>query len=289
MTDFNQRELTSDEKAAIVSNFIINSPPGEFAEVLEDVREIVNDDQLVDDKVSRVFPTYTKDQLTPAKINGSEYPVILSEYNDLGTRFADPRSRQSFEYDHISHETKNLQLWEPDEKAEPWRAALELEWTRYCLEHYPEGASSVFSSFQDDSITLNACIEGHQFQSKKFWNGRWRSIWSLTFKPTANKKVDLTGVIKLHVHYYEDGNVQLVSSKDYSLQVNISTEEQTAKSIVEAVMQAENYYQRAISENYQTMSDTTFKALRRPLPVIRSKIEWSKIMSYKIGSELKQQ
>lgn len=209
--------------ADMVSSFLLHAPPGEFAEVLDAVKGIVTDDQLVDEQVSKVLPRYTKNQLTPVKLEGSEHAVILSSYNEIANdRFVDPRIKKSFAYNHLTGVASDIAEWQSDSIAEPWRSALEQDWTNYSKEHYHEGAGSVFSSCKDDVITLNACLEGHQFQPKKFWNGRWRSVWSLSFKPSDNEPVELKGLIRLHVHYYEDGNVQLVSSRHCDQAINIT-------------------------------------------------------------------
>ena len=42
-------------------------------------------------------------------------------------------------------------------------------------------------------------------------NGRWRSVWTIR---EDGGQVEVTGILKVQVHYYEDGNVQLVSSKE---------------------------------------------------------------------------
>ncbi|GAB1602398.1 F-actin-capping protein subunit alpha-2-like [Argonauta hians] len=96
-------------------------------------------------------------------------------------------------------------------------------------------------------------------------NGYWESQWTLTFNENGGNAV-LIGVLKVQVGYYEDGNMRLVCSKDVNLTLPVT---------------------KAISENYQTMSTTTFKGLRRKLPANCCKIDWNNLISYKISRELK--
>lgn len=93
----------------------------------------------------------------------------------------------------------------------------------------------------------------------------------------------LTGSLKLQIHYYENGNVQLNTSSvstELPLPSTISasaTASQKAKAIIQTIKKYETDYQLGIEVTYETLNERAFKNLRRQLPVTRQKVDWDKV------------
>jgi len=279
--------LSPNEKARIASNLLMLAPPCEFNEVFTDVRILVNDDDLLKEKVTPTFALYNKEQFHQVKLPDKNYRVLITRHGDMGNdRFLDPRSQITFHFDHLKRLASDISPADIEHKdLEPTRKAIEQKAIDYVDQHYRNGALTIYSKIKDNQPLIIICIESHY--SKSFATARWRSEWTIHCKKSSdNSDIDVKGTIKIQSHLFEEGNVQLLASKEIEFTNKNSSPEQLAKEVFEKILNNESTYQEAIGENLKNISNTTFKSLRRQLPVTHNKIDWNKIVGYKIGSEL---
>jgi len=278
-------QITDEEKATIVHGFINHAPPGEVDDVIRDSRILLNDDNTFKDGIVEALSKYQQSQFMPVNVD-DENSVLLTThgYQDNG-RFIDPSSGKSFRYDFSKKSCVDIEDGGVDNgDAESWRKEIDTAIREYVKEYYPAGVSTVYGKSEDGNILITACIEDHKYSPENFWNGKWRSEWKVTI---SGNSATVAGVLKTQVHYYEDGNVQLVSQKECKDEItSVSNEKQLAESVRKLVEKFEHEYQSGVFDNYNNMSTTTFKALRRQLPVTRTKIDWNKILGYQIGKEI---
>lgn len=79
------------------------------------------------------------------------------------------------------------------------------------------------------------------------------------------------------MHYFEDGNLQLLSSKpmDHPIIVRFLDEADLLKHLVDIIEKEETALHTNLHEMYSSMNDETFRSMRRTMPITRTKMEWN--------------
>jgi len=109
-------------------------------------------------------------------------------------------------------------------------------------------------------------------------------VFSLNVGKTGT--TEMKGNVKINVHYFEDGNVQLNTHVDKAINVTVtSDEETTGKNVAAGIAQIESDFQTQLEEMYVNMHRTTFKSMRRFLPVSRQPMVWN-LAAHSIAGEV---
>jgi capping protein alpha len=179
-----------------------------------------------------------------------------------------PKSQQLFEVDHANMKV----VGEPQPMAGPMdpeleeaRSALEAAMEQYVDAQYQEdtAASAVYAVNGE----LRVVVSGEKLNLRNFWSGLFVSTW--TVKPAS---LAVAGEIKVRAHYFEDGNVQLQTKKAVA---EASVSGDLASAVRDFIAGEEKTLQEGLELMYANMTDETFKAMRRVMPVHRNKMTWN--------------
>ena len=110
-----------------------------------------------------------------------------------------------------------------------------------------------------------------------FWSGSWRGRYVFGFPAgLAAGKAVMTGIIRIHTHYFENGNTQMNDEKQVqSVHVEYHDASSFGTSIVKAIASAEDQLVQCLDSMYESMSGSALKEVRRHLPISGQKMNWN--------------
>jgi len=282
-------EASDEQKLNIATYFIMSSPIGEVDFVCADTAKLIGNDNLLDaSALNNILKEYNMEQMISANIPDSEKKLIISTYGQVSdTEFIDPNAGTVRIFDHTTREftgTSDKKVDVSDEHQQQ-REGIQKEVDTYLSDKYKQGkACAVVYCGDANSKQIVICISAQNTKISSYWTGGWNSVFTVTGVDKEGAQ-ELVGNIKVHVHYFEDGNVQLHSAVEKKIEVSISSDpSKTGKSIANAIDRVESAYQLGLEEMYVDMHDNTFKALRRFLPITKTPMNWN-ISAHGIGKK----
>merc|ERR1719238_2240280 len=135
-------EVSDAEIIQIANSFLLASPPGEFMEVVTDVRGLLSDDSIINGTAPATFREWNTDQMLQVKSPKGDHEVLISKYGEVNNaEYLDPRGNCVIQYDHIRQDVVGSRAIEGelDRSVEDYRSAFDKAAEEYLHEHYING------------------------------------------------------------------------------------------------------------------------------------------------------
>lgn len=280
-----------EQKLSIATYFIMSSPVGEVDFVTADTKKLVDGDWkqsddgdriLSKDSLSKILKEYNIEKMTiadtPDGKNGET--CMTTSYGQIEDNvFGDPNTGNCLEFDHITRQfTKVIddrKMDSIDDSIDAVRAAVQKQANTYLTKKFKSGqkqckAACVVYANQNGDIFV--CITAQNTKISAYWTGGWNSVFSFN----CINSTSLTGNVKIHVHYFEDGNVQFHTAIKQEGKLELSQDpKETAKRVVGLISDIEDKYHQSLQQMYIDIHHESFKEMRRFLPITKQPMNWN--------------
>ncbi|CAN1355909.1 F-actin-capping protein subunit alpha [Linum perenne] len=313
-------EINEEQKIEIAKWFLLNSPSGEIQYIAKDLRSVLSDDRVYDAATLEAFPLYNKSHLICLELPCRSGDVLITPYNELEeNQFIEPRTAQIVTVDHVKQACTEVRPAADEELPSPYieefryefqtviripyvlrvynlfgSCALDGEMLKYVEEAYPKGVCSVFCVDGKDAegpgcnFELVVVISAARLSPKNFCNGSWRSVWNIKFKEDE-QVLQIKGKLQVDAHYFEEGNVQLDAEQECKDGTIFQAPDDCAISVSNIIRHHEAEYLGSLEASYSNLPDTTFKDLRRKLPVTRTLFPWHNTMQFSLTRDIQKE
>lgn len=289
-------ELTDKQKIEIAKWFLLNSPPGEIQYVSKDIKTVLNDESVYRTAAAEAFPLYNKSHMICLEFPDKSGEVLITSFSEIDkNQYIDPRTAQVAIVDHVKQACQGVRPANDEELPSPYieeyRCALDTDVMKYVSEAYPKGVCSVYCVSGKDleepgsDFELVVVISAVRYSPQNFCNGSWKSTWHMVFKEEM-QCVEVRGKLQAEAHYFEEGNVQLDAKHECKDSTMFQSPEDCAISLTSIIRHHETEYLDSLLVAYSKLPDTTFKDLRRKLPVTRTLFPWHNTLQFSLTRDM---
>ena len=197
----------------------------------------------------------------------------MSEFGELDAKHYVTGKGEVYAVDHVNQKATKAAdgpVYAPG-PLEATRSAVQAAMEEYAQTQFSDGSATV--AVYEKGSELIVALSGSKANLRNYWSGKWRSEWHVDAKGK-----NASGKVRIVIHYFEDGNVQLDQNKDIAkaaITAKGSDEKAFAEGVRDFIASQEAAIQDTLEGMYENMSVETFKDMRRILPIAKVKMDWT--------------